>query len=35
MKQVNVKKLALANLPYAVIGLYASKLNLIHGRIIY
>ncbi len=26
MKQVNVKKLALANLPYAVIGLYASKL---------
>ena len=26
MKQVNVKKLVLANLPYAVIGLYASKL---------
>ncbi len=28
MKQVNVKKLVLTNLPYAVIGLYASKLGL-------
>ena len=26
MKQINVKKLALSNLPYGVIGLYASKL---------
>ena len=26
MKQINVKKLVLSNLPYAVIGLYASKL---------
>jgi len=28
VKQVNVKKLVLTNLPYAVIGLYASKLGL-------
>lgn len=26
MKQINAKKLVLSNLPYAVIGLYASKL---------
>lgn len=26
MKQVNVKKLALSNLPYGVIGLFATKL---------
>ena len=26
MKQINVKKLALLNLPYVFLGLYASKL---------